>query len=349
MAKSVMTSKMPLPVADPQKAGSWGHAAGRIWVREKTLLGRTGFDRLFSLSSVDEIKRLLLEHGYPQQDTVEEMLIWAREELYELLAEIAPDDRFRQLLLLDDDAYNLKIALKTVLSGEAPEEERFTKKLSRPSLISHELLWRHAIRADKDAILPEWADYIMGRAREAFSSHYDFASIDRSVDYDIAAMKAKLAEPLKEPWLSRYFAMTRDLKNLETLLRAKHRKTAETVYEESLLPGGLIEKKRWIECFDADDQHCIDGLCDTPYKPLSSYFVFYREKGGAAAFAKDRDNLLYAELERGSSMLSGAQRVMAYFMARECEYKNIRLVLSILEDGLDRASVGTLRRDFQKR
>ena len=94
MAKSVKTSKMPLPVADPQKAGSWGHAAGRIWVREKALLGRTGFDRLFSLASIDEIKRLLLEHGYPQQDTVKEMLIWAREELYELLAEIAPDDRF---------------------------------------------------------------------------------------------------------------------------------------------------------------------------------------------------------------------------------------------------------------
>ena len=316
---------------------------------EKSLLGRAGTDRLFSLSSVDDVKRLLLEHGYPQQDSAEAMVREARGELYHLFSDIAPDDRYWQLLLMDDDALNLKVALKTMLAEEEPDEATFSAKLSSPSLISHELLWRHSVAADKDAPLPTWAKTVMTRAKEAYLRHYDMASVDRSIDHDIAWLKMKMVAPLGESWLKDYLSMTRDLVNLETLLRAKYRDIAISVFEESLLPDGLVDKETWLHCYLEEPSFCIDRLCGSPYMSLSSHFASYKEPGGAQAFSRDRDNLLYDKLERGMHMLSGAYRVMAYVMARESEYKNIRIALSMLQDGLDETSLSSLRRDFQKR
>ncbi|HZK42292.1 MAG TPA: hypothetical protein VFD14_04890, partial [Clostridia bacterium] len=112
MARKLIWSPLALPLADKEKAGSWGHATGRIWYREKNLLGRSGLDRLYAASSEEEVKRLLLEHGYPQKDRALDMIAAECDQLYQLLSDITPDDGFYQILVLGRDARNLKLALK---------------------------------------------------------------------------------------------------------------------------------------------------------------------------------------------------------------------------------------------
>ncbi|HZK28942.1 MAG TPA: V-type ATPase subunit [Clostridia bacterium] len=349
MAKISKPAELPLPVTSKDKSGSWGHASGRIWSREKDLLGRAGVDRLYAATTVDEISRLLLEHRYPQKDTVLDMVHAERCQLYELLSEITPDDGFHHVLVLSNDAHNLKAALKMTLLEEEPDEEMFKSLMSRPSLLDSDLLWRSIVRGEKNIEMPEWANVVIARARQAYKADYDVASIDRSIDRDIHAMIARIASSLHDSWLTGYFAMVRDLKNFETLLRAHHRKMSDHVYESSLLADGLITRETWLSYYGADDQTCIDDLCDTPYKVMSSHFVTYKDKGGAALFSRDRDNLLYRYLARGMSTLSGAPRVIAYVMARESEFKNVRIALAVLVDGLKSESVRPLRRDFHRR
>lgn len=349
MANILKPSSLPLPETAKDKAGSWGHASGRIWYREKFLLGRAGFDRLYTVTSVDEVRRLLMEHGYPQEDTVPEMVNAERRQLYELFCEVTPEDGFLHVLLLRDDAHNLKTALKVSLLGDEPDEKTFESLMSRPSLLEPDILWHSVVRGEKDAVMSEWADFVIDRAREAYQADYDTASIDRSIDRDIHAMIVEMTCLLKDSWLSDYFAMVRDLTNFETLLRAKHRKMSEQLYGASLLADGIINRDEWLYYYRADDQTCIDDLCDTPYKVLSSHFVTYRERGGAALFSRDRDNLLYRHLVQGMTTLSGPPRVIAYVMARECEFKNVRIALSVLVDGLKSERIRPLRRDFQKR
>lgn len=349
MARAVVSSGLPLPEIKKDKAGLWGHASGRIWHREKDLLGRPGLDRLFAASSVDEIRRLLLEHRYPQKDTVLEMICAERCEIYELLATIAPDGGFHHVLLLGDEGHNLKTALKTSLLVDDPDKDSFMAALGNPSLINHEILWRSVVRGEKGCGMPEWADVLVTRARGAYAEDYDPATIDRSIDRDIHSIIADMAADLDTAWLSDYFVRVRDLRNLETLLRAKHRGLSEAAFDANLLPDGILDREEWLHYLKSDDQTVVDDLCDTPYKELSTHFASYGEKGGAALFTRDRDKLLYDYLAGGIKILTGAPRVIAYVMARECEFKNTRLALSVLADGLKAESVRPLRRDFQKR
>ena len=348
MARKLTWSPLPLPLADKDKAGSWGHATGRIWYREKNLLGRSGLDRLYAASSEEEVKRLLLEHGYPQKDRALDMLAAECDQVYQLLSEITPDDGFYQILVLGRDALNLKLALKYALLVQDKDPEDFKSLMSRPALLDGDLLWRVLVGGEADMAFPRWAAEVAARARHAYGENYDAASIDRAVDRDIEAIRADLAIHLKADWISGYLDRVRDLTNFETLLRARHRKMSQALYESSLLAGGLIDHEAWVRYYHEDDQVCIDDLCNTPYKVLSAHFVSYGDEGGAALFSADRDKLLAHYLEAGVHSLSGAPRVIAYIMAREYEFKNIRLVMAAVADGLDRENIQALRRDFRK-
>lgn len=348
MAKKLAPPPLPLPPTDKNKAGSWGHASGRIWSREKDLMGRSGLDRLYAASSEEEVKRLLLEHRYPQKETALAMLAAERDQLYQFLAEIVPDDGFYQLLLLGDDALNLKTALKIALLAPETDQDRFKSLMSRPSLLEGDLLWRALVRGEEETGLPDWAAQVAARARLAYGDAYDLAAIDRSVDRDMHSIRADLALSLKTPWLTAYGDMVRDLINLETLLRARQHKMSPELFAANLLPDGLIDRQEWLRYYENDNQVCIDDFCDTPYKGLSGHFVTYGDKGGPALFSLDRDQILAQHLESGCQTLSGAPRVIAYVMAREYEFKNIRLVMSSLAHGLDHGEVQALRRDFRK-
>lgn len=348
MAEKRKQTDIPLPGVRKNKAGSWGHASGRVWCLEKDLLGRPGLDRLYAAESVDDVRRLLLEHGYPQKEAVTGMVLDEACRLHGFLAEVTPRDGYHQVLLLPRESHNLKTSLKAAYAAEPPAEEEFKSWLLRPALIPPDVLWRAVVRGEKETALPAWAQAIISRAKEVYLSDHSPVSLDRSVDRDIHALMAKIVDSLDDAWLAGYFDRVRDLANLETVHRTRVRSMELQAYEDSLLPDGLVRRKTWLSFFGADDQEIMDDLCETPYRALSSHFVTYGQ-GGASAFSLDRDKLLCGYLEAGFRTLSGSPRVLAYIMARECEFKNIRIVMAALTDGLSREAAAVLRRDFQER
>lgn len=337
-----------VPPIRQNKSGSWGYASGRVWCLEKDLLGQTGQDQLFAAECADDIRRLLLEHKYPQQETLEDMVQAEACRLYGLLDEVAPDDGYHQVLVLGADAHNLKLALKAALLDQPAEAESYRDRLLRPSLIEGDLVWKALVLGEKDALLPDWAAEIADRARADYQIHYSAEAMDRIVDRGISAIIRAITARLSDPWLTGYFDRVSDLTNLETLLRVRHRGLTRDYLEASLLPGGLISSSSWLLWLDLDQTDLMDALCPTPYNCLSGYAALYGEKDAAPLFARDRDNLLCDYLAGGFSTLSGAPRVLAYVMARTCEFKNIRIALAGLSGGSDPKSAAALRRGTVK-
>lgn len=348
MAKHSPLSSLPLPDRKKDRPGSWGYASGRIWCLEKDLFGRSGLDRLYAASSSDEVRRLLLEHRYPQKDAVEDMVMAERCQVYERLGEMVPDDGFWQIFLLPADVANIKTGLKLSILGEDPGEEEFESRLTRPSLVGHELLWQALIREDTEACacLPPWAGLMVQRAREAYAQVFDPAAIDRSLDRDLHSLTADLAADLQDPWLTGYYDRVRDLHNLEALLRARHRRISREQLTLALLPEGLIGHEALLGCLGADD--ACTQVFSGPYRELAVFLGSFGEKGGPRLFAREKDGLLAEYMRQGLAVLSGAPRVIAFVMAREFEFKNIRIALAGLENGLDETVLQPLRRDFNK-
>ncbi|MGI6507578.1 MAG: V-type ATPase subunit [Saccharofermentanales bacterium] len=347
MGRKSQFREVVTPVIDTQRFGSWEHASGRIWVLEKDLFGRAGLDRLYGVSSPDEIRGLLLEHHYLQKDTVAETLRATHIAVYELLDEIAPEDGYRVALLLPADAHNMRVMLRESLRGEeAGDYESLARLIKIPSLLDPEILWRAIVAREKDVRLPEWVTSMAEKARLAYAEHYDAVSIDLAVERRLHEMLRVIASELGSDWFEQYLTMIRDLINLEILVRSRLRRVNETLYNASLLPGGLISEERWRALYDGEDGDIVDLLKETPYRTMTPFVVSYGEQGGASKFSRERDILLYGHLSTGAKQLSGPERVLSFIMARELEIRNVKMVLSALVNELNEEELIALRRDF---
>jgi vacuolar-type H+-ATPase subunit C/Vma6 len=336
-----------LVVPDVRKrSGSWGHACGRIWGREAHLFGRGGLDRLYGAETVDDVRRLLLEHQYPQEDTVAQSVAAEHRDTYALIDDIMPDDVYMLALLLPADGHNIKVCLKQSLrEGDRPIED-VAAMFRHPARLEAASLHAYIVEGERDTDLEPWAIAVIARAREAYKEAYDVASIDRSVDRDIHELLRRLAADAKAPWLAEVLATERDLINLETLLRGRHRKVSAAVYEATLLPEGKLSHTDWAELFSADRATLTLRLRETPYAPLVDHIETYGQRGGPSLFARDRDRLLMDAYARGTRVFTGPERVVAYVKARACEFKNIRIVMAGLVDGIEHETILSLRRDF---
>ncbi len=348
MGKTAQLHDVLIPEIETQRFGSWVHASGRIWVLEKDLFGRSGLDRLYSASSLDEVRGLLLEHHYPQKESMRETLQAASEMLFELLDEIAPEDGYRVALLLPADAHNIRVMLRESLRGEkAGDYPSMSRLVVSPSLIDPEILWRAIVAREKDIKLPPWVESMVERARHVFAEQYDAVSIDLSVERDLHDMLRLIATKLRSEWFEMYITMTRDLKNLETLIRSRLRRVNETLYIASLLPEGYISTDDWKSLFDAKDSEIVDLLKETPYRDMIPYIASYGDQGGASKFSRESDLILYRHLSTGASRLSSPERVLSYIMARNVEIRNVKIMASALLDELSDADYIALRRDFK--
>lgn len=335
-----------LPPVKDKKIGSWGYAAGRTRSLEVNLFGKAGLDRLFAAGSEQDLRLLMQEHHYPQED-FNKALREERAEAFKLLEQVAPEDGYRVALLLFADVHNLKFMLKENLKGDNQRSlNEMTYLLMLPSLIDPTRLYEliSGVRDESDG--PKWIIPLIAAGEEAYANSYEAASIDRTLDKIAHKLAAKMAEQLDNKWFTRYFALERDMINLETLLRVSHRSVSETIYKESLLPSGLISEETWQSLYEAEDEEIIKTLVGTPYENFADYLENYGESGLAANFVRDRDQILIDHIEKGRHVLSGPELTLSYVLAREYEIKNLRIVDAAIRNRLSRERRNALRRDL---
>lgn len=337
---------MLLPPLKEKKIGSWNYAAGRIRSLEVNLFGKSGLDRLFVAENEQDLRLLMQEHHYPQEE-FNSALRDERVETFRLLEQVAPQDGYRAALLLFADVHNLKFMIKENLKKDKRRNlDEMAHLLLQPSLVDpvqlNELVC--GIRDKNDG--PAWIVPLITAGEKAYADSYEAASIDRVLDKMAHGLAAKMADQLNNEWFSRYFAMLRDLINLETLLRVRSRSLSETVYKDSLLPSGLISEKIWQSLYDAGNEEISEALSGTPYEEFAVYPESYDDSGRAASFVRDRDLLLIDHIEKGRHVLSGPELPLSYVLAREYEIKNLRIVDAAIRNHLSLEQRNALRRDL---
>ena len=93
------------------------YAVGRISVLEKTLLDRNTWITLSDLS-YEDARAMVEAHGYTSEDgIVEHAIAKAQQQTIDLLYEITQQRRILELFLLDTDAHNLNVLIKSKITG----------------------------------------------------------------------------------------------------------------------------------------------------------------------------------------------------------------------------------------
>ena len=172
-----------------------------------------------------------------------------------------------------------------------------------------------------------------GKARLAYAEHYDLVRLIWLLSDDCTKYQRHRVWARQLLVLEVYGNDARSC-NLKRSSEGRLRRVNETLYNASLLPGGLIPEEQWRALYGRSDDEIAEQLEMTPYGSMIPLISSYGEQGGASNFSRERDILLYGHLSTGKEQLSGPERVLSYIMARELEIRNVKMVLSALANEL---------------
>ncbi len=327
--------------------------------------------RLAEVKDVADLARLLAEAGYPPADDLETSLSegMAADDrgLRELCRE--GDGDFLDLLLISNDAHNLKLFLKD-LSVFWPEPERkvseagfgasdpgqgprtgtplpavareasFSRaatQVLRPSTVPPEKLFE-ALRDAAMAYIPLWLKTAASAAYEAYMRTGDPYRIDAEVDRAQAAEAQRRADLLECPWVTGLIQLKTDLVNLGVLLRVRAAALDRDVLDRTLLPGGSVPESDVLRLFDATEDAIADrfraaGCGDA----LAAATAPEAENGGIGAtsrYGKAADDCLMKYVRTVKSIPYGPEWLVAHRFAKETEARNFRIVMLLLRNGL---------------
>lgn len=296
-------------------AKSYAYAVANIRAAENELLNSDFFDRLVN-SSLVEAKRMISDKGMDIDGGF-------MQRVWEYVKEIAPQPEMLEFLVVKNDFHNLKAAFKGMVS-----ETDVSNAFLYPSVIEPETLYK-TVKSKKFDFLPDW---ICNTAKEAFeilTTAFDGRTFDMFTDAKSLEAVTSFANKSGSEFCVDYAETFVALTNFKIALRL-----SENDFNESLSDCAFAT------CRDVDL-----GLLKSAVVKGKDAVVSYFEKCGFpfqapsisksyAAFERECADYLNSLLENGRKVAFGIEPIAAYYIAKETEFKNIKLILGAKEAGV---------------
>lgn len=304
----------------------YAYAVTAVRVRETRLLTAADLQRLTELNSVGAVTESLRARGWQIPAGSTDIASVLRTELigtWNFLREIAPDISILYALILRKDYHNLKAAIKSSLAGIDID----TYFLS-PGTVPQDLI-RDAVKERDYSALP-------APMRAAGEDAYDVLVrtgdgqladiiLDRAALNDILATARSSGNPLLIR-LQELFCTAADIK---TAFRASRmHKTAEFL-ERAVSSVGKPDREKLIEAAAAGETTLLTWLRQTEYAEGAGLLA-----KSPAAFEKWCDDRAVAMTEDVKYMFFGPEPLIAFYLAKEAEIKNLRILMTALENDL---------------
>jgi len=297
------------------------YAVARIRMLERTLLTSKQYNQMAEAKSIDEALKILNETGYAPlngQITVknyEEALSTQLAKAYQDVNELVSGENFMDVFLLKNDYHNLKVLIKSEISGSEGD-----KYLIDGGTVDKTFI--------KNAFLTKSLDTLPSNMKEAVSKAYEVYGKTMSgqmidIALDKAAFKdmAIVAKKSESNFVKRYVECLCDMTNLKTFLRIKNMKKTFDMFSEVFVEGGSFGIENFRQSFNADNP--ASGFKSTQYEVVAEYM-----SQGFTAFEKQCDDYIMSFVKDAKYSSLTLEPMVAYIYARETEAKTIRIILS---------------------
>jgi V/A-type H+-transporting ATPase subunit C len=308
----------------------YGFAIGRVRALEPALMDKSRYERFVRARGNEEFVAALAETTYARfleggAAGVAYAFDSAAEENAAFLSTYALDNWLLQLFSLPGAFRRLKTGLKDALSHgktdvRAPHEFEAMGQESRVR------------RAVSETV-------------EAFAGKRNSAAIDMAMDRLMLEVELQVAS--NSEFMTGYFGLHADVENLRTLVRLKAKEGAEGdlagEMETAFLPGGSLTLASISAALPQPWPSVVELLGKAPpYGAGSEAFHDYLEQGRAAV----TDRRSFARMERLGREAElrylrqtryatfGHEPLVAFFLLRENELRNLRLLLAAKLAGL---------------
>ncbi|MCM1544998.1 MAG: V-type ATPase subunit, partial [Ruminococcus sp.] len=104
------------------KDEDYAYAVARIRANEKNLLTNSDIDALIKAKTYDEAIKVLQSKGWASPNNSEDSVAYNQKKLWNLLCESVPDKSELAVFTVQNDFFNVKAALKCMLTEKSPDE-----------------------------------------------------------------------------------------------------------------------------------------------------------------------------------------------------------------------------------
>lgn len=307
---------------------SFAFAAGAVRAMETSLLT---YAQILALADAEpeDRRRTLIDRGFAgfaETDDPEAALAGRMQAVYDELLPYLPDKGVLDFCVLPNDYHNLKAALKSLLRGG---ERRDLYRA--PALCDPGLLYGALSGKDWDALPAILRD----DAREGYEILTQTGNGQQlDLELDRRCLAAVLAAAEKGGALAREYARRWVLyADLRVALRLSRQEPGNALVAAALAPVPGLELPALAEATQAGEEAVKDFIRER--------FDAWSEEAdkGYAALEKAMEDDLTRLLQQAKSLACGADVPVAYYLAREGELKNVRILTAGAKAGRNGAAL----------
>ncbi len=311
------------------KDTAYAFCVARLRANEKYLLTQKDINSLIDSNSFDAALKFLGEKKWIEaQSSINEAVAYQNKKLWELLTECVPDKSELNCLCAVNDFFNIKAAIKC----------HFTSSDASG-------LWAYPTSLDT-AKLAEWVNAhefhkigsVMGECAE--KSYMAACKTENGQNADIitdaaaiSALKA-FADKNKGSLIGSVSAFICDTANIKTAYRSAKTKKGKDFLDLAIGECALLDRKSLISAALEGEGKLSEYLEKTAYKHLSEIYT-----ASPAEYEKMCDDEIISMVKKAKYTAFGFDPVCAYYYAKLSEIKSVRIILTGLKSGADKAQI----------
>ena len=307
--------------------------SARIHAMETRLLNTERMERMIEARELSEAAKVLTECGYGDMGqvtpgAVEEMLSKAQADLYHDLSTAVGNRALLDVFRCRPDYHNAKVLVKAEALGVNQDALLMGGGRYAPQKLAEDY-GREDLRGCSDIFRRGVA-----RARETLGATGDPQLADFILDRACFEELTALAKQADSKFLEGYVALSIDVANLRSCVRAARLNKGGEFLQQVLVPGGTVPL-RTLALAKGEELGNVFRSGPLAHAAALGAAVSAPGSGALTEFERECDDAVMDYLSAARRVAFGEQPIVGYLYAREAEMTAIRTILSGRMAGLD--------------
>ncbi|MBN1775825.1 MAG: V-type ATPase subunit [Clostridiales bacterium] len=304
----------------------YAYAVTAVRVRQMKSLEQSDLDRMVAAPSFASALAVLEAKGWPIPDGIADTnAILARELLnaWNYLVEVSPDPSLFHPFILKNDFHNLKAGIKSVLSDyEADTYFVYPCSLSAETL-------KKAIDDKQFGLLPEPFSSLGAEMYDILVHTGDGQLSDILADRIALDETLTCARRTEDPLIIELTEFFCAVTHIKTAFRAARIGKSSEFIDRAIGTCDTLNRAEMIECTSEGVRPLLDYLETTEYRDGALIL-----SSSASEFERWCDDKTMTMLENVRYIALGTAPLVAFWLGKEAEIRNVRIVLAAKQAGL---------------
>ena len=316
----------------------FAYAVANVRAVENELLNTSFMEQLASSGSYDNACRLLSDKGFSGFETHSDPNVALADYMtktWDYLMEITPDRDALEFLIVKNDFHNLKAIIKGIVANTDGK-----KYCIKPCVLDTEDVF-NAVKAKDYETLPAWMSGVAEKAYELLTTTLDGQIFDMYVDKAslerMIAFAKNSGYSFCEEFANAFVAVT----NIRIALRLSAFTGSHSLLDNAFAYCDGLDVSELKKAVLKGREEVTSFVLGTDYAELI--------EGSAVSdsmLEKNCDNYLMKMLDEVKRISFGIEPLVAYYYARETEWKNLRITVGAIHAGMSAEAVRERMREL---